>query len=189
MYHHLTRLLTRFRRNQQGIAAMEFAMVAPILMVLFLGGTEFSRYLIIHQKVEKTATTIADIVAQSDSLTQAQLNQIFLAASEIMQPLSFNTEGVVIVSSVRQQGSAASPNVAWQRIGGGDLTRTSQIGTQGFAATLPAGFTLNDKENVIVAEVYYVYSPLFGEKMVATGDVYKRSVYKPRLGALTQPPA
>lgn len=177
----------RFRHNVRGIAATEFALVAPMLLLLILGGFEFSRYMLIHQKTEKVAYTVSDVVSQNTSVTDAELTQISNAAAQIMAPYSFSSQGVVIVTSVyKPVGSAAKVN--WRHSGGGALVRASQIGAVGGAATLPTGLELNDKDNVIVAEIYYFYTPLFGGSLIANGDIYKTAIFKPRLGALTTPP-
>lgn len=174
--------------NQSGVAAVEFAVALPMVMVLLLGGFEMSRYVIIHQKLEKTSFTIADVVSQSETLTIAQLNQTVIAAREIMKPYDFEGDGRVIISSVSKTGTNA-PVVKWQYAGGGNLSATSQVGIINQVATLPGGLTLNDKDNVIISEVFYHYEPFFsGFGLVTTPIAYKVNVFKPRLGALTTPP-
>jgi Flp pilus assembly protein TadG len=177
-----------FFSNASGIVATEFALMAPVLLLLFLGGFEVTRFILLQQKTEKVAYTIGDVVTQNTTITNAQLAQIVTAASQIMQPYTFGANGVVIVSSVYQTGTVNPPTVRWRYTGGGTLARTSTVGNVNGNATLPAGLTLNDKDNVIIAEVYYRYSPMFSGGVVGTQDIYKSTVFKPRLGALTTPP-
>ncbi len=174
-------------RDERGIAAVEFALALPILALLFLSGFEVNRYILLHQKVEKTAYTVADVVAQSESVTQSQLNQIFTAAKEIMDPYDFNADGIVIVSSIYKSGTS-NPTVRWRYSGGGTLSRTSKLGSVGASATLPGGLTLNASDNVIIAEIYYRYHPLLQGAVVDEADIYKTSIFKPRLGALITTP-
>lgn len=182
------RAILRLYRCQSGVAATEFAIALPFIMGLMLGGFELSRYVILHQKLEKVAYTISDVVSQSDSITTAQLNQAVLAATTIMQPTVFAPDGIVFISSVYKNGTAA-PTVRWQYSGGGTLSRSSQIGVTGGTATLPNGLALNDKDNVIISEIYYRYSPFLGGGIfVSPFDIYKIAIFKPRLGALTTPP-
>lgn len=174
--------------GQRGVAAVELALVFPILLVLFLGGMDMTRYLLYHQKVERITFSIADIVSQSSSITKVQMNDIVLAAGQIMQPFNFGAYGVVIVSSVYKDPAQAYPSIRWQYTGGGTLARTSKIGIVNGTPSLPNGLTLNDKDNVIITETYYVFSPTFNSGVVPAGDLYKVSVYKPRLGALLSLP-
>lgn len=174
---------------QRGVAATEFAVALPFLLVLMLGSIEISRYVIIHQKLEKVAYTIADVVSQSDTVTIAQLNQAVLAAATIMEPYEFSPNGVVFISSVYKNGNN-TPTIRWQYSGGGVLSRSSEIGINGAVASLPNGLTLNASDNVIISEVFFRYEPfLTGGVFADDEELYKVTVFKPRLGALTTPPA
>ena len=88
-----------------------------------------------------------------------------------------------------QGAGAVPPVVNWQYVGGGSLSRASLIGVVNGNATLPAGLTLNVKDNVIVAEVFYRPTPIFLTESWAATEIYKSAIFKPRLGALTTPPA
>ena len=175
-------------RCRQGVAATEFAIALPFVMVLVVGGFELSRYVIVHQKLEKATYTIADVVSQSQSVTVSQLNQTMLAAQEVMRPYDFSPQGVVHITSVSKTGTAA-PVVTWRYSGGGDLSETSKIGALNQPASLPAGFSMSDKENIIIAEVFFRYEPFFAGDLLADYlNIYKMTLFKPRLGALTTPP-
>lgn len=173
-----------FARAQDGIAYLEFAIALPFLIALFLGAVEVTRYIIIVQKVEKATVTVTDVVAQSTTIGTTQLNQLVQAVAQIMQPYSFSSNGYVIITSVSRTGTNP-PVVRWQYKGGGSWIQPSLIGAPGGNATLPAGITLDDKENVIVAEVYYNFSTILATSVISSGQIYKVSVFKPRLGDLT----
>lgn len=171
-------------KKQDGVAAIEFALVAPMLLMLFLGVVEITRYVIIAQKTEKAALTMSDLVAQSEEIGTNDLDILVQAAGEVMKPLEFNDTGYVIVSSVSRVGSNTAA-VNWQYTGGGTWTHSSQIGFQGGAATLPAGFELDPNEGIIIAEVYFSFEPLFTDIVLPASTIYRVGVYKPRLGELT----
>lgn len=176
-------------KEKHGIAATEFAIVAPFLFLLFLGGFEVSRYVMLHSKLEKAAYTVTDVVSQQTSLTAAQVTQIFAAAAEVMDPFGFDTTGVMIISSVYKNGTSA-PTVQWQSTGGGTLsTAVSKIGTVDGAATLPGGLTLNADDNVIIVEAFYQFTPLFADYVLGSTSIYKTAIFKPRLGLLTTTPS
>ena len=180
--------ISRFIRCERGVAATEFALALPMLAILIVGGFEVSRYVVMHQKLEKIAYTIADVVSQSETITVAQLDQAALAAAEIMDPYNFTDTGVIVVSSVYQPAGAAA-TVRWQYSGGGDLERASDVGVAGAAATLPNNLVLNDDDNVIIAEIFFRYDPFFADGVLEDSEeIYKVTIFKPRLGALTTPP-
>lgn len=178
--------LNQFRilkRNEEGVAYLEFAISLPFLIALFMGSVEVTRYIIIAQKVEKSAVTISDVVAQSSTIGVTQINLLISAVSEVMQPYTFNSNGYVIITSVTKTGTAA-PAVNWQYRGGGTWVQPSLIGAPAGVAVLPNGLTLNDKDTVIIAEVYYNYSPMTVNEIISGRQLYKVAVFKPRLGDL-----
>jgi len=182
----LTGRIIRFLRDQAGLAYLEFAFALPLLLMLFLGGVEVTRYILIVQKTEKIAATVADLTAQSQTTTSSELSIIIQAASQVMQPFSFGSNGYVIISSVTKTGTNA-PVVNWQYSGGGTWTQTSQVGTTGHTASLPSGFTMVDKDNIIIAEVYYNYAPMLSirNNVMGSSRIYKTAIFKPRLGDLS----
>lgn len=182
--------IARFCRNRarKGAVAIEFALSLPILILLLLGGSDAAYMMIVAQRVDRIAFSVTDIVTQSEMLTNADVNKILGASSELMAPFPFGTKGIVILSSIyKPQGQTAT--IKWQRSGGGSLARTSKIGIQGAIPALPNGLTLLDNDNVIIAEVYYDFSPMFmNAGILSRGDIYRVAVYKPRLSPLITPP-
>ena len=57
------RRLARFGREQRGVAAMEFAILASVLTFALLGGTELSRYTLMHQKMDRVSASLSNMVA------------------------------------------------------------------------------------------------------------------------------
>lgn len=175
--------------HERGVAALEFALMLPILLVMLLGGMDITRYMLYQQKVDRIAFSVTDLVTQSQSVTTAKMNDIALAAKQIMQPFPFGVEGVIIVSSIYKDPNQAFPTIRWQYTGGGTLSRGSKIGNVNGTPTLPNGLTLNDKDNVIITETYYRFTPVFNSGYTPPTDIYKVAIYKPRLGALLSLPA
>ena len=58
---------TRFLRDRRGVAAIEFALILPILVLLCLGCFEVPRYVLIWQRIERAASGVSDLVAQPTS--------------------------------------------------------------------------------------------------------------------------
>jgi Flp pilus assembly protein TadG len=72
--------------NNSGIAAVEFAMIIPIMAALLIGTNEFSAGVAIDRKVTIMARTLSDLTSQNTSVTDAQLNNFFNASNAIMTP-------------------------------------------------------------------------------------------------------
>jgi Flp pilus assembly protein TadG len=182
----LTALVRRFARRRDGIAATELALIAPMLMLLFLGGAEAALLVRTHYQTAQMASTVADVVARYEMVTSADIAAIMSVSAEVMGVERFDPAGTVILSSVATDADAAA-TVAWQCIGG-ELGQASKVGAAGEAASLPDGLVLEADDNIIVAEVFYLYIPLLGWSAPATTLVYKTALFRPRLGSLTTAP-
>ncbi len=191
----LTNFIRRFRpsratrHGERGVAAVEFALALPVWMTLLLGISDGAYMMLVDQRVDRVAYSVTDIVTQSQTVSRTDLDSILLAAGQLMQPFTFGTRGIVIITSLYKPAGQPT-KISWQYTGGGSLSRGSKIGQLGATPTMPSNLTLNDNENVIVAEVYYSFTPMFiNAGILSSGDVYRVAVYKPRLSPLITPPA
>lgn len=175
-------ILQRLRRNEGGSFAVELAFAMPVLVVLFLVGVEFTRYLLINQKVERTAATIADLVSQSEGISEFEMNGLFMATEYVMAPFDLGSEGIVIVSSISAKDGAAA-RINWQRFYGGGSTG-SKFGNQGEVADLPDGLIVRDGETMIACEAYYTYEPTIVQEVLDPEIIYRWSVFRPRFATL-----
>ena len=181
-------VLQRFLRNTGGLAVMEFALVLPFLTLILFGVIDVTRYILIVQKTEKLAHSVANVTAQSAVITRATLDQVMNASSDIMNPFATGSNSHIIVSSLYRAAGASTARVSWRYEGGGSLVRTSQLGAVGAIPTMPTNFTFAERENVVAAEVYYQFTPLLPHVWLSTTVVYRTAFYSPRFGALTTTP-
>ncbi|MGH6895580.1 MAG: TadE/TadG family type IV pilus assembly protein [Geminicoccaceae bacterium] len=188
---HLARLRTRHGVGlrllacRAGSVAVEFALAAPVLILLMLASAELGRFVFLNQKMDRVATTISDLVARAETIDESQLADIFAAVGEVASPFDLTDSGVVIVSSVTNlDGDGAI--VAWQRSGAGSYSGTSQIGTESDDATLAGDFEVREGETAIVAEVYFDFAPFLSELIVAPQVIYRTAYHRPRLGTLEE---
>lgn len=178
-------LLRRLVGDCSGAAMIELAFAVPVLTLILLGCFEATRYVLLNQKLERAAGATADLVAQLDGITVAQLADLFDAAAATMEPFDLVADGRIVVSSVYRPGSDPA-TVAWQRLDDGSLGASSEIGAVGADAALPTGFVVDAGENVIVAEVFYDYTPFFLDTAFLAGQLYHSAYNRPRIGNLTQ---
>lgn len=177
-----TRILRKLRHGQEGSFAVELALIMPVLLVLFVGGLELTRYMLINQKVERTAATIADLVSQSEGMSESEMANLFMATEHVMAPFELGAEGTVIVSSISAK-DGAPPLINWQRFYGGG-SGGSVFGEQGDVADLPEGLVIRDGEALIACETYYVYKSMIAHDVVEDETIYRWSVFRPRFSSL-----
>ena len=169
-------------RHTRGVTSMEFALILPVIAIMAAGTVEFGRLVILTQKLQNGTFILADLAARDKTLSVAQLDSIFLALDNIIQPFEFDTSGTAIVTGIRVD-SAGDPMINWQRGGAGTLEATSEIGAPGEVAELPSNIEVSEGETIIVSEVFYNFEPIFG--LSADAGVFRKVAYvKPRLGTL-----
>lgn len=181
--------LRKLWRDNGGVAAIEFAIMAPMLLALLIGCLEVTFKIWSTQKAEKLAVTLSDVIAQAQSVSGDDLASLTGAVDKIMDPFPFGANGMVIISSVYVDQDETVAKVKWQcSYTDGDFEANSKFGETGDDAELPAGFELAPRDNVIVTEVFYLYQPIAPGIMFDNATIYRRAMFKPRLGALIVPP-
>ena len=140
-------LIRRLIRDERGISAVEFALLAPVLIAFYLGLAEFCQGYMAQKRMGHAASAIADLVAQEDTITTIELDDIFDIGALIMKPFPTATLKQR-VSAVTRTGTKVK--VDWSR--GDGLTAL----VKGSELTIPADL-LSDGQSLIVAEATYDY--------------------------------
>ena len=182
----VTYSLALFARRQSGSILVETAFAIPILLIVFMGTLEASRFILLEQKVARIAANLADLTARSADLTEADIAQVFEAAAFVVEPFDLGDQGTVLLSNVGRRRGELVTWVNWQRTGPGTGGATSSVGAEGGKATLPVTMSLIGGEDVIVAEVFFDYRPLIFSGVLPPQTLYRTAFARPRFGALTQ---
>lgn len=145
-------LLRRLGRDRRGVSAVEFALIAPIMIAFYFGLCEFCQAFMAQQRMGHAAATVADLVTQADVISTGEIRDIFTVGGLIMAPFP--------VDDLRQRVTSVSMDdrgrvrVDWSR--GDGLSPRGQ----GSSMTLPAGL-IEAGQSVIVTEVEYDFdSPM-----------------------------
>lgn len=177
-----TNLLARLRRNDAGAAAVEFALIIPVMFAVYIGSIEASSLISMDRKIQSVAAAIGDLVARSDErIATATLQDYFLAASGIMTPYS-SQPVLQVVTSVAVSPSGVA-TVTWSRQYQDGAYSTSTPYSVGDEYPLPAEMTaISLGRTVIAAEASYSYTPLYGIFFNQPVNLYRSSFYMPRFG-------
>jgi Flp pilus assembly protein TadG len=154
--------------DSDAVAATEFAIVLPFMLVLYLGGVEAGNGLAINVKVSATSHSVADMVSQNTQVTASQMQAILQAASAIMAPYPVTDGGgslITVTVSEVSTDSNGKATVQWSQ-------STSSTGARptGQQMTLSA-FTVNSTPtnaniSLILSEVSYAYKPNLGSGVI-----------------------
>lgn len=140
-------LFRRLGADRRGVSAVEFALIAPVLVLLYFGLTEFCQAQMAQKRVNHVAATIGDLIAQNGQLTRSEVDSFLQAGDLIMSP--YAPENLQLrVSSVRRSGD--NYTLVWSCCAShwsGSLSETPAIGDD----------IVEDGKTVIVAETTYTY--------------------------------
>lgn len=78
--------LRAFVKDTRGVSAVEFAILAPLLVALYVGSVQVTLGLSADRKVSIVTNSVADLVTQDDTITDADLQDIYAAAEAVLQP-------------------------------------------------------------------------------------------------------
>src|SRR6185312_907788 len=108
--------LGNFAPNEAGVSAVEFAFIAPVLILAYFGCAELCGAMLAERKASHTASAIGDLVAQASTVSTSDLTNIFTVGDIIMSPDPTNTLGMR-VTSVQADASGAT-TVGWSQASG-----------------------------------------------------------------------
>ncbi|MES2254333.1 MAG: TadE/TadG family type IV pilus assembly protein [Pseudomonadota bacterium] len=186
------KLATNCRRDQRGLAAVEFALILPILLMMFLGLIEFSQALGVRAEVINMSSTGGDLVAQKSAASGADLDTVFSAVTAMLFP-NDASQATITISSVIDGGAGNSPKVAWSCSKG--LVPAALSKGSAPSPAIPAGFIVAGKGgSVIWSRVTYRYNSFLVYYLPAwttwTNDFYlkpRRVLQIPISSAATAP--
>jgi hypothetical protein len=180
--------LRRLARDCSGVAFIEMAFVAPLLILLGLGGVEIANYAIIHMRVSQIAVSLADnasrakqeVVSGVPRMREVDVNEAFTAALLQAGRLDMQANGRLILSSLEVNADGGQW-IHWQRCFG-DAPHTSSYGEQGDGASGtsltgmgPAGRQVQAETGfaIMFAEVSYEYQPMILGSMIDSRRIAK----------------
>jgi Flp pilus assembly protein TadG len=180
-----------FAKDNRGVSAIEFALVAPILLLAYLGLADLTLGMMVSRRASHLAATIGDLAAQSETLSAANVTDLWAIANSMMKP--FPTSATpsqpkallkIRITSVTMKttGSTTAPVVNWSATSSWTKLTASDPEIKSITTTQIAS-----GESLIVTDVAYTYdSPikLNVYEFVKDGSIFKNTFYHhPRNGA------
>jgi Flp pilus assembly protein TadG len=172
--------LARFRRasliaHEGGVAAVEFSLILPILVVLWIGGVEITQALSVDRRLNNLASSIGDLVARSKTLQYGTVDDIFNMAPGAMYP--YTAVSLTMRVSAVWIDDDGVVKVIWSRAETGTTPYSSN---QNVTNLVPTALRTPDTE-LIMAEVGYTYTPTVGYVITGSLALDDRMFFVPRL--------
>ncbi|MGE5138421.1 MAG: TadE/TadG family type IV pilus assembly protein [Rudaea sp.] len=174
-----------FLADNQALAATEFAVIVPLMLVMFFGTVEFSSAVAIDRKVTLIARTLSDLTSQSSgSVTDSALQNAFTASISIVTP--YDATPVKATISEIYISSANVATVQWSKAatitsGATQATLTASSRNAGdIVTTMIPSSLLVAQTYLILSEVSYLYTPSVGYVLKSGVTMSDVSYTRPR---------
>jgi Flp pilus assembly protein TadG len=168
------RKLASVLHDRRGVSAIEFALIAPVLILAYVGVVELANLLTINRRVSMVASTAADLTAQVKQVSSGNLSDIFAASGKILWPYDSKPLKIMLSSVVADKNNNGKVDWSCSNKGAGRPKNS--------AYTVPPGLTQADN-SVVVAEITYEFKPLLGLDEIFSPGTFemKRTFYnRPR---------
>ena len=155
----MRRLLVRWQKDPRGVAAVEFALLLPMMSVMFIGAVELSQVITVNRRVDQASSATADLVARAETqISQSDITDIMKAGSYVLLPYSQNPLKIVVRNITTSPSDASNAKQSWScSFNGTGSTLTCACSSTAY--TLPAGL-VGTNDSVVISETTYDYKPL-----------------------------
>lgn len=176
----------RWLHDIRGVAAVEFALLLPVMLTLYIGSVEVTQLLTVDRKVVLLSRTVGDLTTQSSAVTNTDLDAIMNAASSVLAPLSTATSQIRITSIAISDSGSADPlvpkkaTVCWSYHRNWDVNNFAH-GTELATTLVPTALRSDSGTSIVLAEVQYPYRPAIGYVLVGTWTLNEKIFMRPRL--------
>ncbi len=157
--------------NEKGVSAVEFALIAPVMVLIYFGCIELSLLMRADRRVTSTASSLGDLTARLVTVTDADMQDLYNAATVLMEPYPASSTRMRITSVV--DNGDGQTRVDWSD--GFNMTPYAP----NTAITIPAGIVVSPG-SVIVAEVEFDYVSSVGMVLDASRTVKDTFYLRPR---------
>jgi len=178
--HRFTRLIATFRRDRQGTSAIEFALILPVMLTVYIAGIEISNAIAIDRKVTVTARTVTDLVSRASTISTADMTDVLTGSAAVIAPyvpnyLSFTVSEVYVDNN----GNA--------KIWGFSCSYQGTPHNIGDPVTLPPQLSVNNSY-LIWGEAQYAYKPAIAYIISGTLNLQDQIFLSPRLSSSVSGP-
>jgi len=149
-----SKVINRFVREEKGIAAVEFAIIAPIMITMYFGLAEVASAIGVDRSLSHGTNVAGDLATQQPELRDGEIEEVLAAAIRVMGINDASKVAIDMESFILEAGQTAP-------VSKGRITFNSAVGNfPTFDASTLDSKLLNENSGVVVTRVSYSYSPL-----------------------------
>jgi Flp pilus assembly protein TadG len=172
-----------FLTDRRGVAAVEFAMIAPIMLLFYFGLAEFTQAMIAERHAIRTASAIGDLIAQNSEITATGaggVSDVFAIADTLMKPFPTSGKMKLCVASISADANGAK-TVDWSQ-----NKNDSTCPAKNTKITTVSSDLLAANQSVIMSRVIYSYTSPVNQAMKVNPTFTKTFYLRPRRSTTVQ---
>lgn len=149
--------LRKFLSDRRGLGAVEFALIAPLLLLIYLGSVDLADGVDTNKKVSRSASVLADLVARQLSVTKNDLDDMFNIGRASLLPYGRSTPKIRI-TAIRIEGTTNAKNLT-PKVDWSYANVANFVAKKGAIGDLPASLVV-EGSYFIKVDVELDYKPL-----------------------------
>lgn len=170
----------RLARDDRGLAAVEFAIIVPLMLVMFFGTVEISSAVAVNRKISMVTQGLADLAGRYKVVTDTDITNFFAIGNAMLTPYDA-TPLQTTITEIYIDPATGVARAQWSK---GYAPRAN-----GTTVSVPADLISRDASNnilpnqyLIFTEASYLYTPAVGYVLGKTGVTLSDTTYmRPRL--------
>lgn len=163
-----------FLHDRRGAGAVEFAMIFPVLMVVYISGSELGIAITLNRKVQHVSATISDLITQETEMDAEGMEGLFRINQAILEPYDASKLKAKFTQIRIDENGQAEVDWSWASEG----ETKEPCGAYG----LPEEFAELTGRHLLVSEVTYPYTPLGGYGLDDPILMVEKTYFNPRIG-------
>ncbi|OWV80073.1 hypothetical protein ATY78_08650 [Rhizobium sp. R635] len=170
----------RLARERKGAGAIEFAILFPVLVMLYIGAFEITIGLSVSKRVTRAAGTIADIVTQQQSVTKSALAQMPSVATAMFVP--YNTTSLKLKITGITIDAGANAKVLWSWAQDGTVPYAKNTTVADVPSDMKTANSFLVRTELSIPYTMFLFAPNFMPDGVRTITISRSYFYRQRQG-------
>lgn len=168
-----------FAKSESGISAVEFALIAPLMAVIYFGCIELSLMMTLDRKVTGATAALGDLTARASNVTNDDLSDIFEATRMVMQPSDMSKADMRVTSLIDDGTDADSSDGIDAKVVWSDACGSLSALATDATVTIPANLVPTNG-TIIMAEIEYPFDSPIGFFFQNQKDLTDKFYLRPR---------
>lgn len=164
------KMIDKYMRQEEGMAALESAFIFPVLLVLLLGTFDLGQGILAAQKTIRASQVTADLIARHRAVNTGEINEAIEAGRLALIPFADESYGYDILSVEFDQN--LDPQILWRQTA--NMTPEDDV-------LLTLDNLGSEGEGLIIVQVRYDFEPAFADFVIGTIQMHEIAFVKGRL--------